>query len=255
MNDGQEPTQPTVGSFDFEVFSSGRGSRSCCSRFKLRCDAIALHEKEILLLSVVGSETAVKALTAGLRSSGRDQKRIEYTVHLGTVNETNLTKCPDGYRVYRTKMEYGLWHILCLAKREGFLPVVSDESVWQLLQSHRFTTPLIREWVPWLCKEMTKKGIIAPLTQGGCQAGLMLADNDTLDGLVSEGLRKKHLVIMRPVEAKTAGTTMRQIAGVQRNQDSGANTCWRMAPCSASKRSGPWIHCMSRVSTRCRTWT
>lgn len=195
MNDGQEPIKPAIGSFDIEVFSSGRGRRSCCSRFKLRCDALALHEKEILLLSVVGSETAVKALTAGLRSSGRDQKRIEYTVHLGSVDETNLTKCPDGYRVHRTKVEYGLWHVLCLARRDGFLPVVSDETVWQMLQGHRFTTPLIREWIPWLCKEMTKKGIIARLTQGGCQAGLMLADTDMLDGLVSDGTRKGHLVI------------------------------------------------------------
>ena len=195
MSEVPEPTQPAVGSFDFEVYTSGRGRRSCCSRFKLRCDAIALHEKEILLLSVVGSETSVKALTAGLRSSGKDQKRIEYTVHLGTVNEALLTKCPDGYRVYRTKLDYGLWHILCLAKREGFLPVVSDETVWQMLQSHRFTTPLIREWIPWLCKEMTKKGIIAPLTQCGCQAGLMLADNDILDDLVSNGTRNGHLVI------------------------------------------------------------
>ena len=64
MHDGQELVQSPLGSFDIEVFTSGRGCRSTCSRFKLRCDAIALHEKEILLLSVSGSETAVKALTA-----------------------------------------------------------------------------------------------------------------------------------------------------------------------------------------------
>jgi len=195
MSQVSKSTQSAVGSFDLEVYNSGRGRRSCSSRFKLRSDAIALHEKEILLLSVVGSETSVKALTAGLRSSGKDQKRIDYTVHLGSVNETHLIKCPDGYRVYRTKLEFGLWHVLCLAKREGFLPVVSDETLWQHLQSHRFTTPLIREWVPWLCTEMTKKGVIAPLTQGGCRAGLILADNDILDDLVSNGTRKGHLVI------------------------------------------------------------
>lgn len=96
MQDGHEPVQSAVGSFDIEVLSSGRGRRTTCSRFTLRCDAIALHEKEILLLSVAGSETAVKALTAGLRSSAKDQKRIEYTVHLGNIHETLLSKCPDG---------------------------------------------------------------------------------------------------------------------------------------------------------------
>ena len=58
--------------------------------------------QKILLLSVVGAETGVKALTAGLRSSAGDQQRIEYTVHLGPVNRTGLHRCPDGYRVYRT---------------------------------------------------------------------------------------------------------------------------------------------------------
>lgn len=191
MQDGQEP----VGSFDIEVFTSGRGRRSTSSRFKLRCDAIALHEKEILLLSVAGSETAVKSLTAGLRSSSKDQKRIEYTVHLGNVHETLLSKCPDGYRVYRTKLGYGIWHVLCLAQRDGFMPVVTDETLRRLLQSPRFTTPLLRQWVPWLGQEMRKKGAIVQLTQSGCDAGLMLADDDTLDDLVRQGLRHRHLTI------------------------------------------------------------
>jgi hypothetical protein len=191
----EQETTPTVGTFTFEVYSTGRGRRNTCSRFKLRCDAIALHEKEILLLSVVGSETSVKALTAGLRSSGKDQKRIEYGVGLDSVHETLLMKCPEGYRVYRTKLDYGLWHVLCLSKRDGFVPVISDETIWQLLQSSRFTTPLVREWVPWLCQEMKERGIIVQLTQSGCQAGLMLADNDTLDELVSQGIRNGHLAI------------------------------------------------------------
>ena len=195
MQHGQELTPPAIGSFDIEVFSSGQGRRSACSRFKLRCDAIALHEKEILLLSVIGSETSVKALTAGLHSSARDQKRIEYTVHLDGVNETFLTKCPDGYRIYRTKLDYGLWQVLCLARREGFVPVVSDETIWQLLQNGQFTTPLLREWIPWLCQEMMKKGNIVTRNQSGCQAGLMLAENDTIDGLVSQGIKQGQLAI------------------------------------------------------------
>jgi hypothetical protein len=190
-----ETPHPDVGTFDLEVYSSRRGGRSCCSRFKVRCDAIGLHEKEILLLSVVGSETSIKALTAGLHSSSRDQKRIDYSVHLGKVNETLLTKCPDGYRIYRTKLDYNLWHVLCLAKREGFMPVVSDETVWQRLQSHRFTTPLVREWIPWLSQEMKQRSIVVSLTQNGCQAGLMLADDDTLDELVSKGIKKGLLAI------------------------------------------------------------
>ena len=66
MKEGQEPIPSVVGSFDIELFRSGRSHHATCSRFKLRCDAVALHDKEILLLSVAGSETAVKALARSL---------------------------------------------------------------------------------------------------------------------------------------------------------------------------------------------
>lgn len=195
MEDLKEAARHDVGAFDFEVYSTGRRGRSTCSRFKLRCDAVGLHEKEILLLSVVGSETSVKALTAGLRSSNRDQKRLLYSVQLGNVNQADLSRCPDGYRIYRTKIDYGLWHVLCLAKRDSFLPIITDETVWQRLQSSQFTTPLLREWVPWLRNEMKRRKVIVELTQHGCQAGLMLANDEALDALVSSGIKKKQLTI------------------------------------------------------------
>jgi hypothetical protein len=195
VSDEQLPTQHEVGSFQFEVFGSGRGGRSRRSAFGLRCDAVALHGKEILLLSVAGPETAVKALTAGLRSSGRDQGRFGYAVRVSGVDETHLTKCPDGYRAYRTKLDYGLWHVVLLARRDGFLPVVSDEALWRHLHADRFTTPLVREWMPWLSRAMTDRGVIVPLTRFGCEAGLVLADNDTLDELVGDGLRTNQLHI------------------------------------------------------------
>src|SRR5437868_164301 len=111
MQTVQEQTVPDVGSFGFEVYGSGRNGRR--SQFKLRCDAIGLHGNEILLLSVVGSETSVKALTAGLRSSGSDQKRIDYSAHVGTVYESSLARCAEGYRLHRSKLAYDLWHVLC----------------------------------------------------------------------------------------------------------------------------------------------
>ncbi len=76
---------PTLGTFEFELFSSGRGGRRRSSKFSLGCDAIGLHQDMLLLLSVVGAETSVKALTAGLRGSGQDQKRIDYSAQVGVV--------------------------------------------------------------------------------------------------------------------------------------------------------------------------
>src|SRR5262249_41367979 len=152
------------------------------------CDAIGLNGNEILLLSVAGPETSVKALTAGLRSSGKAQGRIDYSAQVGSVSETYLTRCPDGYRIYRNKLGYGLWHVLCLAKKEGFMPVLTEDALWQHLQSSQFTTPLVREWAHWLYQTMKTRELIVELDQSGCQAGLLLADSKNLDELVSEGI-------------------------------------------------------------------
>jgi hypothetical protein len=191
----EEQQFPDVGSFAFEVFGSGRRGRHTSSKFTLRCDAVGLHQGEILLLSVAGPETSVRALTAGLRSSGRDQKRVEYSVHLGNVSKCSLTRCPDGYRIHRSKHAYGLWHALFLAKRDGFMPVLTEETLWQHLQGSQFTTPLLREWASWLYRRMKDQKAVVELTQSGCQAGLLLAGDDALDKLVTQGIQEGHLAI------------------------------------------------------------
>jgi hypothetical protein len=154
---------------------------------------------------VVGPETSVKALTAGLRSSGKDQQRIVYSAAVGTVHASQIARCPEGYHVHRAKLDYGLWHVLCLAKRESFLPVLTDDAVWQLLNRDPITTPLLRQWVPWLVGEMKERGAIVELTQHGCQAALLLADNVLLDTLVSEGVREGCLTIDGPAVAASEG--------------------------------------------------
>ena len=154
MQTTAEQTFPEVGHFDFQVCGAGRAARHLSTRFQVRCDAIGLNDNEILLLSIIGPETSVKALTAGLRASGKAQQRIDYAVEVGDVNCANLVKSPDGYRLQRTKLDYGLWHVLCISRRDGFMPVLTEETVWQELQSERFTTPLLREWMPWLYWEM-----------------------------------------------------------------------------------------------------
>lgn len=191
-----------VGTFEFEVYGGGRLGRRTASRFKLRCDAIGLHEQEVLLLSVVGPETSVKALTAGLRSSGKDQRRIDYSVRVGELERSQLERCSAGYRIYRTRFAYGLWHVLCLAKRDGFMPVLTEESLWQQLQSDAFTTPLLRDWAAWLYRTMKERNLIVELDQSGCTAGLLLADNEALDQLVSEGVKAGHLAISGPAQAR-----------------------------------------------------
>jgi hypothetical protein len=195
MQQVPEPMRPEVGAFDVTVYNAGRHGRHRSSHFKVRCDALGLDNDEILLLSVVGPETSVKALIAGLRSARQDQQRIDYAARVGGIERARLVACPEGYRVSRAKLPYGLWHVLCLACRDGFLPVLTEKSLWQQLRGEPFTTPLLREWTPWLYRTMKERGLLTELTQSGCQAGLLHADSEALDALVCEGIQKGHLAI------------------------------------------------------------
>lgn len=129
MKHDQGTPPHAIGHFKFVVFGAGRSGRQLASQFQVRCDAIALHDDEILLLSIVGPETSVKALTAGLRGSRKEQQRLAYSVALADFNRTDLVRCPDGYRIHRTRLEYGLWHVLCLANREGSMPIMTEETL------------------------------------------------------------------------------------------------------------------------------
>lgn len=152
-----------------------------------------------MAILAAGTDTKDHARAAIQAVSGQIPTVRAYTpmgwVRVGGVDEARVAKCPDGYRVYRTRLGYGLWHVLLLAQRDGFLPVLTDEALWRHLRGDRFTTPLVRKWAPWLSRVMTERGIIGPLTRFGCEAGLVLVDDDTLDELVGDGLRTNQLHI------------------------------------------------------------
>src|SRR5262245_64962055 len=102
-----EQSLPQLGQVEFKVHNGSRYRQQIHSQFKLACSAVALDDDQILLLSVAGPETSVKALLAGLRSSQKEQQRISYAVHFGDeLNRSDLSRCPDGYRVFRVKLGY-----------------------------------------------------------------------------------------------------------------------------------------------------
>jgi hypothetical protein len=160
--------------------------------FALRCDALACdRDKRILLLSAAGPETSVKALAAVLRSEAKvrfyPELESPFYRYYGPVRH------PAGYTVQRAKLDPNTWHVLCTAKVEGLLPVLSEEALWQELRGERFTTPLLRSWVPWLLQRLLEQGGLVRLEQVGCEAGLLLAGTETVDELVSEGINQGHL--------------------------------------------------------------
>jgi hypothetical protein len=158
---------------------------------RLRCDAIAADiEDQALVVSAAGPESAVKALIAVLRSDAKVQLEAEMPEACGGDRYFyRLKRWADGYTVYRAKLAANVWHVLAVAKREGLILSLSEESLWQALRSDKYTTPILREWTPWLMQELLSRGYVARLRMAGCQVGLLVVGDEGLDELVTEGIR------------------------------------------------------------------
>lgn len=109
--------------------------------------------------------------------------------------DVHCLKSGAGYDVALKKLALNSWHLLAVARNPGLLPCVSDEALWRELMSERYTTPLLREWVPALRAEFEKAGCLEKARGFGCQAGVLNLWQEDLDRGVKRGLERAALKI------------------------------------------------------------
>jgi hypothetical protein len=153
---------------------------------------VALDGQSIPILSVMGAESAAKAIAAILHSDGKARFRIEAE---GINPYQEFDKDKEGYSVYRHRVSLNHWNFLCLSRRKGLLTTMTEAAVWRELRSERFTTPLLRQWALYIVRQLKERELLDQLDGFGCEAGLLAADSDDLDEIVKEGLRNRQIVI------------------------------------------------------------
>jgi hypothetical protein len=181
------------------------------SQFRLRCHAAAwadeyggnvtLHRRHtrdfpgLLLLSATGPDTAVKSLRATLY-----QPDVEAGFQLEGDTPRQMLKArstfdgkPVSYHAAVLKLAPGVIHLVALASIPGLMPNMSDDHLWTELSSPRYTTPLLRAWIPWLKQAMVKSGGIVGCTGVAATVGVLKTEPDELDALVASGVKDGHL--------------------------------------------------------------
>jgi hypothetical protein len=153
---------------------------------------LALDGPRIQVLSIMGAESAVKAFAAVLQSDGHASFRIHAE---GVHPYQDFCKDKEGYSVHRSRASLNHWHFLCFCKRQGLLTSMDEASLWRELRSERFTTPLLRSWALFLVEQLKDRGLLQRLDGFGCEAGMLTAESDDLDEIVTEGLASRHIVI------------------------------------------------------------
>ena len=182
------------------------------SQFRLRCHAAAwaaeyggavkIHRRYsrdypgLLLLSATGADTAAKAVRATLY---QPDVQAEFALDLGDTTERMVRACccgkPVGYTAAVARLAPGVIHLVALARIPGLMPNMSDDHLWTELSGPRYTTPLLRPWTAWLKEAMTASGGIVVATGYASDVGVLKTEPDTLDELVSQGVRDRRLAM------------------------------------------------------------
>lgn len=179
--------------------------------FSLRAHACAVHytpadgrynlpaSTTLYVLSAVGPGTAVKGCAAALNRANRELTKLTFHSmpkgELAWWEGRPISGHFCGFRTNYTRLAMDTWQMLALARDRSLLTSDDDESLWQYLKSDRFTTPLLRPWLPEVVKQLRAKQWIRGLHAFGCRPCLAHVHQDRLDEMVSTLVAAKALTI------------------------------------------------------------
>ena len=92
-----------------------------------------------------------------------------------------------------TKLAPGVIHLVALAKIPGLMPNMSDDHLWAELTGPRYTTPLLRAWIPRIKETMVSSGGIVVANGFRATVGVLKTEPEALDEIVSQGVKEGYL--------------------------------------------------------------
>jgi hypothetical protein len=157
-----------------------------------RFDKVAVHQNRLMLISLAAYSQDVKAIRAGLAAGLNVPIRlreITLTKDGETVAPDNVWSSGHGYRVDAHRLGFGTLHAIFTTRQPGFLLDDGDDALWQELKQERFTTPLLRSWLPHVRKELEIKNLLQRCHAFDCNACVLTAMSSDLDSIVESGLQ------------------------------------------------------------------
>ena len=165
-----------------------------------RFDKVAVHQGRLMLISLVAYSQDVKAFRAGLAAGLNVPMRLRdvtLTKDGETVAPDNVWSSGHGCRVDAHRLGFGVLHAIFTSRQPGFLLDDSDDALWLELKQERFTTPLLRSWLPHVRKELEIKNLLQRCHTFDCHACVLTATSADLDSIVESGL-KDGLITIEP---------------------------------------------------------
>lgn len=93
-------------------------------------------------------------------------------------------------------MEYGLCHAVFIVKNENFIRYLSPEAIWLKLNSDRYSTPLLPEWMPYVTRKLIEGKFLRECNCFRANSGVLdLKNEDDLDKIVIDGIKQGKISI------------------------------------------------------------
>ncbi len=108
-----------------------------------------------------------------------------------------VSSSPGGYRIDAHKLGFGSIHALFTCHQQGFLSNDSNDALWQELKQERFTTPLLRGWLPYVRKELELKSLLVRCHTLDSTCCILSATSADLDVIVEAGLKSGSISIQK----------------------------------------------------------
>jgi hypothetical protein len=170
---------------------------------------------ELLAVSLITEQIRVKQLRAALALNAGVSSKMNVFVSDCKTREDGadewtartpgkLHVSSEGYFVHNHKLGHGLAHCVLVTRTPGFMMIVNEETLWQELNTSRFTTPLLREWVPYLANQLRQIGRLRNALTYNCQCGVLSVSTRKLDEIVVQGLVSGEITISSTAAASAA---------------------------------------------------
>jgi hypothetical protein len=153
-----------------------------------------------MFISLVAFSQDVKAIRAGL-AAGLDTPMRLSNVRLTNGDEsivpTTVRPSTSGYRIDSHRLGFGSVHAMFVCRRQGLPVNDSDEALWQELKQERFTTPLLRGWLPHIRKELESLNLLTRCYTLDCSCCVLTATFADLDAIVEGGLKNGSIAMQK----------------------------------------------------------
>ena len=169
------------------------------------CDRLAIDgDGNLLFASVITDAMQFKGIRGALctnKTISVGAPGVKVCRPGGKALEPNsINKFPKGYEFHLHKLPYRKVHAFMVAKQDGLMLAASEAHLWRELTDDRYTTPILRQWMPDIIPYLLLNELLVPAYGFNCEVAILKATVKDLDNCISDGLRSGTLSI----PAKTA---------------------------------------------------